>query len=308
MIPSYNEEESIASVIKEIEKDCYDRVEIIVIDDGSTDRTYDEAVKAGANKVIRFKKNMGLAPAFRAGLENALSMGADIIVNTDADGQYDGKEIPKLIQPILDGKADVVLGSRVKGTIEDMPLEKRIGNKLATSITRRLCTSDISDAQTGFRAFTREAALHLNVLSDYTYVQETLIQLSHYGFKIVEVPITFRKRTSGKSRLIANVLTYATRAGATIIRTYRDYHPLITFVYIGIILIFCGVISGAVVLYHYATTGVVTGRLPTALLSVLLLLLGFQSFLIGILADMLTSQRRIQDEILYRLKKTEYGK
>ena len=308
MIPAYNEEESIGFVIKEIPRDCCDQVEILIIDDGSKDRTYERAKEAGADRIIRFKKNRGLAPAFRAGLETAISMGADIIVNTDADGQYDGKEIPALIKPILEGKADVVLGSRTKGTIEEMPLGKRIGNAMATYVTRQLSGRYVSDAQTGFRAFTRDLALHLNVLSDYTYVQETLMQIAHHDVVMVEVPITFRKRVSGKSRLIGNIFNYARRSGTTIIRTYRDFQPLKTFIIIGGCFILPGIVAGIIVLQHYLSTGIVAGKLPMALLSVLLIVLGFQSILIGIVADMLKSQRKVQDEILYRLKKQEYAR
>jgi glycosyltransferase involved in cell wall biosynthesis len=307
MIPAFNEEESIASVIKEIPRDCCGVVEVLVIDDGSTDNTFKEATGAGADNVIRFKENRGLAPAFRAGLEAAIAMGADIIVNTDADGQYDGNEIPRLIKPILENKADVVLGSRTKGTIEDMPVEKRIGNRIATFVTSLLCGRHISDAQTGFRAFARDAAMRLNVMANYTYVQETLIQLSHEKITMVEVPITFRKR-KGKSRLISGVFNYAKRAGLTIMRTYRDYHPLLTFLYIGSIIIIAAVAAGAIVLYHYFTTGVVTGKLPMALLSVLLFIIASQVLVVGLLADMLKSHKQVQDEILYRLKKVEYAK
>lgn len=306
-IPAFNEEGSIASVIKEIPRDCCGRVEVLVIDDGSTDNTYSEAVKAGADRVIGFKKNRGLAPAFRTGLEIAISMGADIIVNTDADGQYDGNEIPRLIRPILENRADVVLGSRTKGTIEDMPMQKRVGNRIATYVTGLLCGRYISDAQTGFRAFTRDAAMHLNVMADYTYVQETLIQLSHQSATIVEVPITFRKR-NGKSRLISNVFTYAKRAGLTIIRSYRDYHPLLTFVYISGAIAVMAAVAGGVVLFHYFMTGEVTGRLPMALLSVLLFIIASQVLVAGLLADMLRSHRQVQDEILYRLKVAAYQK
>jgi glycosyltransferase involved in cell wall biosynthesis len=307
-IPAYNEEQSIASVIKEIPRDCCEIVEVVVIDDGSSDNTYFEAMNAGADKIIRFKKNRGLAPAFRAGIEMAISMGADIILNTDADGQYDGKEIPALIRPILDGKADVVLGSRTKGFIEEMPIEKRIGNSMATYVTRQLSGQYISDAQTGFRAFTRDVALHMNILSDYTYVQETLIQIAQQDVVMAEVPITFRKRIGGGSRLISNIFKYARRAGSTMITTYRDYRPLRTFFIIGGFFIICGLITGSIVLYHYFQFGMVTGKLPTAILTVLLIFLGFQCFITGILADMLRSHKKVQDEILYRLKKMEYEK
>ncbi|MCD1296038.1 glycosyltransferase family 2 protein [Methanocella sp. CWC-04] len=306
MIPAYNEEQTIGAVIREIPRDACEKVEVVVIDDGSTDNTYGEALKAGADKIVKFKRNRGLAPAFRAGLETALSMGADIIVNTDADGQYDGMEIPKLIKPILDRNADVVLGSRTKGTIEDMPLDKKAGNYIATLITRELSGCYISDAQTGFRAFTRDMALKLNVLSEYTYVQETLMQIASQGAVIVEVPINFRKRVGGRSRLIGNIYGYAKRAGATILRTYRDYQPLKTFLFIGGCFLLAGLITGANVLVYFFNTGIITGKLPTAVLTVLLLIIGFQSVVMGILADMLKSHKKVQDEILYRIKKLEY--
>lgn len=305
MIPAYNEEETIGFVIKEIPRDCCEQVEVLVINDGSNDNTVEAAKRAGADKIISFKRNKGLAPAFRAGLETALEMGADIIVNTDADGQYNGKEIPKLIKPIIDGKADFVLGSRTKGHIEYMPLPKKIGNRIATFVTRQAAGLPISDAQSGFRAFTRDAAFHLNVMADYTYVQETLMQAANCGLVIEEVPIEFRKRTGGKSRLISNIFGYAKRAGVTIVKTYRDYQPLKTFSYLGFLFIIAGLIVGSRVLVYYFDTGVIGGRLPSAVLTVLLLTVGIQTLVLGLLADMLKTQRKVQDEVLYRVKKME---
>jgi len=307
MIPAYDEEEAISSVIREIPRDCCEQVEVLVINDGSHDNTVEEAKRAGADKIISFKRNKGLAPAFRAGLETALAMGADIIVNTDADGQYNGGEIPKLIQPIIDGKADFVLGSRTKGHIEHMPLPKRIGNRIATFVTRQVTGLPISDAQSGFRAFTRDAAFRLNVMADYTYVQETLMQAANWGLVIEEVPIEFRKRRGGESRLISNIFGYAKRAGVTIVKTYRDYQPLKTFSYLGFLFIIAGLTIGSRVLIYYFNTGVIGGRLPSAVLTVLLLTVGAQTIVLGLLADMLKTQRKVQDEVLYRVKKMENG-
>jgi glycosyltransferase involved in cell wall biosynthesis len=306
MIPSYNEEETIASVIREIPRSIpgVDTVEVLVINDGSTDRTVEEARRAGADTVISFKKNKGLAPGFRAGLETALSMGADIIVNTDADGQYDGTEIPKLIRPILDNKADFVLGSRTKGTIEEMPLQKTIGNRMATWVTRQVSGLPVSDGQSGFRAFTRDAAMRLNVMSDYTYVQETLIQAANLGLVYTEVPILFRKRTGGSSRLISNIFNYAKRAGLTILRSYRDYQPLRTFLVIGLVLVVLGTIVGLRPLLYYLSTWTLA-YFGSAILSILLLIVGFNVIALGLIADMLKTQRKIQDELLYRLKLVE---
>ena len=305
MIPAFNEEATIGSVIREIPRDCCDQVEVLVINDGSTDNTVEEAQNAGADRIVNFKKNRGLAPAFRAGLETALEMGADIIVNTDGDGQYNGKQIPDLIKPILDGKADFVLGSRTKGRIEYMPLQKRIGNRIATFVTRHVSGLPVSDAQSGFRAFTRDAAMHLNVMSNYTYVQETLMQAANSGMVYEEVPIEFRKRTGGPSRLISNIFRYAKRAGTTIVKTYRDYQPLKTFSMLGIIFLVVGLFFGFKVLYHFLQTGTVGLELPSAVLTVLLLIIGVQTIVLGLLADMLKTHRNIQDEILYRLKSIE---
>jgi glycosyltransferase involved in cell wall biosynthesis len=299
-IPALNEEATIARVIEEIPKDIGD-VRVIVVDDGSTDQTAEVARKAGA-KVITFKENRGLAMAFKEGMDVAIEEGADVIVNIDADFQYDPKEIPKLIQPILDGEADIVLGSRFRGWIEEMPLSKRVGNKIATIITSWVSGCKISDAQTGFRAFSREAALQLNVLSDYTYVQETIIQAVQKKLRIAEVPCTFRKR-EGKSRLIPSIFSYAKRAGLTILRTYLYYKPLRTFSYIGGIIFIAGLLVGVRVLLHFLLTGHVSPYYPSAILTAVLMIIGFQIIMLGLLADVMDRNRRLQEEILYRLKR-----
>lgn len=305
-IPAYNEEQSIGEVIKEIPMkiEGIDQIEILVINDGSTDKTVDEALKSGATKVISFKKNRGLAKAFRAGLEEAIIMDGDIIVNTDADGQYNGEEIPSLIQPIINGEADIVLGSRFKGWIEEMPIQKKLGNQLATFVTAKVSGFPTSDAQTGFRAFSREAAMRLNVLSDYTYTQETIIQSSYKGLKIVEIPVEFRKR-EGKSRLISNIFNYAMRSGVTIVQTFRDYNPIRTFGLIGGVFAFIGLLFGLRVLVHFLYTGMVSPFIPSAILSGVLLTVGFQIIVLGLIADMVGNNRKLMEQILYRMKKVK---
>jgi len=307
VIPAFNEDKSIANVIEAIPKGALDKVQVLVIDDGSTDATVSQAEKAGADKVVSFDRNRGLAAAFRKGLETALDMGADIIVNIDADGQYEAREIPKLIEPIAEGRADIVLGSRFKGWIEEMPTGKRIGNILATKATSLASGMSISDSQTGFRAFSRGAALRLNVLSDYTYTQETIIQAAHKGLRIVEVPCTFRKR-EGRSRLISGIFDYAWRAGLAVLRTYRDYRPLRTFLFIGGLLSILGLVVGFRVLIHYLLTGMVTPYLPSAILTAVLLIVGFQIVVLGLVADMVGADRKLMEEILYRLKKDQLQK
>lgn len=307
MIPAYNEEKTIGKVIKEVPRkiEGIDEVEVLVINDGSTDNTVKVAKEAGADKIVGFKENKGLAPAFRTGLETALGMGADIIVNTDADFQYDQKQIPDLIKPILDGEADMVLGSRFKGWIEHMPSKKKIGNKIATWVTRAASGYPVSDAQTGFRALTKETALRLNVVSNYTYVQETILQAINNGLIIKEIPVNFRRR-EGESRLISNVFGYAKRGAPIILRTYRDYNPLKVFSIIGGIITLLGFLAGLRVLVHYFKTGMVGPYLPSAVLTVVLLIVGFQVIILGLIADMMKTQKKLQEEILYRLKKMEF--
>jgi len=303
-IPSYNEEHSLASVIAEIPRNIpgIDHVQILVINDGSTDRTVDIATQAGADKILSHKHNMGLAKTFRDGLDAALEMGADIIVNTDADFQYNGTEIPNLIAPILEGKADIVLGDRQVDKLDHMPRGNLWGNKLATGVIRWTTGLPIKDAQTGFRAFSREAALRMNLTGDYTYTQETIIQAANKHLNIEQIPVEFRRR-EGKSRLISSIFRYARLAGITIFRSFGAYHPFVIFSGIGIICILFGLVIGFRVIIHFLTTGMVTPYLPSALLTTVLIIVGSLAILFGLLADMIRTQRMLSEEILYRMKK-----
>lgn len=304
MIPAHNEEKTISDVIKNVPRNIegIDDIKVLVINDGSNDKTVEKARIAGANKIISNKKNLGLAQTFKKGLNESLEMGADIIVNIDADNQYDSKEIPKLILPILESRADIVLGDRQINKLDHMPLSKKIGNRIATWVTRRSSGYPVKDAQTGFRAFSREAALKLNILGSYTYVQETIIQAVHKDLIIEEVPISFRKR-EGKSKLISNIFSYAKNAAVIILRTYRDYEPIKTFAIIGIIFIIISLIPGFVVLRDYFATGTFSGHTGRGLLTLLLVFIGVQIIVFGLLADMLRTQRQLQEEILYKIKK-----
>lgn len=237
-IPARNEEETIGEVIREIPEDIegIDEVEIIIIDGASTDKTAELAKKAGATHVYSDHINRGLASAFNVGIQKALLLGADIIVNTDADMQYDQTEIPKLVKPIIDREADMVVGSRFEGWIEEMPLRKRIGNRLATVMTSLLAGQKLSDAQSGFRAIHRELAQRLIIESKKTYVQETLIRSIRAGYCIIEVPIRFRKRND-ESRLIRNVWSYASSVFPDLVLTYAQVAPLRLFGGLSILLL-----------------------------------------------------------------------
>lgn len=303
-IPAYNEANTIHKVIEEIPKSIpgIDEIQILVIDDGSTDNTSAVAIQAGATKILSHKRNMGLAKTFQDGLNAALEMGANIIVNTDADFQYNGREIPKLIEPIIEGKADIVLGDRQIDTLDHMPLGNLWGNKFATQVIRWTTHLPINDAQTGFRAFSREAALRMNLIGDYTYTQETIIQAANKHLKIEQMPVEFRKR-QGKSRLISSIFRYARSAGVTIFRSFGDYHPFVIFSAIGVGCILLGLIFGFRVIIHFFKTGMVTPYLPSALLTTVLVIVGSLALLFGLLADMIRTQRMLEEEILYRLKK-----
>jgi glycosyltransferase involved in cell wall biosynthesis len=303
IIPAFNEEVTIGEVIRQIPRNVTEDVKVLVIDDGSTDNTADKARRAGADKTVSFIRNRGLAIAFKKGLAVAIEMGADIIVNIDADGQYDPQEIAALVKPVVEGEADIVLGSRFKGWIEYMPKRNRLGNALATQVTSFLSGLRISDAQTGFRALSREAALRLNIISNYTYTQEMIIQAAQKGLTIIEIPCAFRARPKGESRLISNIFSYARRAGLTTLMTYRDYKPLRIFLLVGGLLCLAGLVVGIRVLIHFVQTGMVTPYLPSAILASVLIIIGFQIAILGLIADMIGNNRRLIEEILYDLRK-----
>ncbi|MHA2062281.1 MAG: glycosyltransferase family 2 protein, partial [Candidatus Sifarchaeia archaeon] len=288
-IPAYNEEETIADVIEGCKNYAS---EIFVIDDGSTDKTREIAQLAGVKMIIH-KMNRGLSETIQDGFRAALNVGADIIINIDADGQYLAEEIPKLISPIIRDEADFVLGSRFAGHIEEMPWIKRFGNKLFTRVVRTLTNTEISDGQTGFRAFNRAAAMaSINLAGRYTYTQEQIIRLIEEGFRVAEVPIYFAKRQSGSSRLIASPLGYGAKAFAVTLRTYRDYHPVLFFGILGGILIIAGLLLGSFVIIEWITTGLVFHE-STAVLAAVFVMSGFQFLFFGFLADMFANLKRL---------------
>lgn len=300
LIPAYNEEKSIGDVINRVPRNIGDRVYIIVVDDGSIDRTVEAAQEAGAI-VISHRRKRGLVETIKTGVDAGLDRKADIFVTIDADGQYLPKEIPKLINPILEGEADLVLGSRFAGQIEEMPMMKRWGNRMFTWLMRKLTGFPFSDTQTGFRAFTREFATNLTLHGKYTYTQEMLIHAVERDFGIVEVPIYFAKRRFGRSRLIVNPIRYALKVFLIILRTYRDYHPMKLFGIFGSILIGAGLILGGYLTATWILYGVV-GRLPSTILTVLLIISGILSFIFGFLADMLITLREELREAIQRVR------
>ncbi|MBI1936242.1 glycosyltransferase family 2 protein [Candidatus Woesearchaeota archaeon] len=283
-IPAFNEEKSIKRVVESIKKAMNSgryNYKILVVDDGSKDKTASVAKKSGA-VVYSHPKNYGLAETFRTEIEKALELGADVIVHIDADMQYRAEEIPKLLEEIKRG-SDLVLGSRFKGRIEYMPFIKRIGNMAFSKAISQIAGIRISDAQTGFRAFTKKVA-QLPITSNHTYTQEQIIRAVKAKFRIEEVPVYFAKR-DGKSRLISSPFGYAIRAWINIIRTYRDYEPLRFFGSIGSIIFGLGFLIGLYLAYLHFTTGIV-GHFALMMLDILILSIGLQIIIFGFIADM----------------------
>lgn len=283
-IPAYNEEKSIGLVIDNIKKVMNDNkynYKILVINDGSKDKTAEVARSKGA-LVFSHQINLGLAEAFRTEMKKCIELNADIIVHTDADGQYLAKDIPRLISEIKNNY-DLVLGSRFKGHIESMPLIKRLGNKAFAKVISKITKFPISDPQTGFRAFKKEVAEKVKIQSTHTYTQESVIRAIREKFRVKEIPVYFAKR-DGKSRLISNPFEYAIKAWINILRVYRDYEPLKFFGSIGLLFMSVGFLIGLWLFSLFLRFGRV-GHTPSTILSMLLIIVGIQIILFGFFAD-----------------------
>ena len=306
-IPCFNEEHSLPRTVADIPRriEGVDEVEILVIDDGSSDRTSEVARAAGVDHVVRHTRNRGLARAFRTGLDACLRLGADIIVNTDADNQYAGHEIPNLVRPILEGRADIVVGDRQTRKLEHFsPLKKRL-QALGSFVVRRLSDVDVPDAVSGFRAISRRAAMRMNIVSGFSYTIEMLIQAGRERFAIESVPIETNK-TMRASRLFKSVPQFIARSVSTMIRAYAMYYPLRVFFFIGLGLSVVGLLPILRFLYFYAV-GDGGGHLQSLILGGVLLVIGFVTFLIGLVADLIGFNRQLLEITLEHLRRIELG-
>jgi len=304
IMPALNEEATIADVIARIPREIprVDEARMIVVDDGSTDATAAEAARAGAS-VIRHRYNRGVGAAFRTGIAAALDAGADIIVNMDADGQFDPADIPALIAPLLDGQADMTTCSRFarKEFTPRMPRVKRWGNRMMCRLVNRICwNARFTDVSCGFRAYSRETAMQLTLFGNFTYTQESFIDLVAKGVHIVEVPLRVRGvREIGQSRVAANLLRYAGSSATIILRAARDVRPLAFFGGIGFFLLLLGAACGLVVFGWWLATGQTTPIKSVLIGSAVFLILGFLMVMLALIADMLGRQRGTLERILF---------
>jgi len=304
-IPCYNEEEQLPATLADLPRQIpgVEAIETLVIDDGSTDRTAEVAASLGVDHIVRFPQNLGLARAFAAGIDAALRLGADIIVNTDADNQYRGEDIARLIEPIMKGEAEMVVGDRNPAALEHFSPAKRILQRLGSWVVRRLSGTAIPDTTSGFRALSREAALKMNVLSDFTYTLETIIEAGRKQIPLAHVPVRTNPQRR-PSRLFSSITRYVARSTATVVRIYALYQPLRVFTVVGLSLIAASLVIGVRFLYYYFTSGG-AGHIQSLILGAGLAIVGFQTILIGLLADLIARSRQLLEDTLLRVKRLE---
>jgi glycosyltransferase involved in cell wall biosynthesis len=304
-IPAWNEEEFLGETIEALPREVegFDEVEVLVVDDGSTDRTAELARESGA-EVVRLPVHRGLAVAFATGLDQAVERGADVIVNTDADNQYDARDIPTLVRPIVEGEAQMVIGDRRVHTVRHFSPVKKLLQKLGSWVVRRLSRTSVGDATSGFRAISRRAALELNVFTRFSYTLETILQAGEAGFKVVSVPIRVNPKLR-PSRLFSSDASYVLKSLESIARIVVLYNPLRIFLRLGAIPIAVGFGLLVRFLYFYLTLQNPAGHIQSLLLAVILIVVGVQVWVVGILADLIAVNRRLAEEAVHRQRRKD---
>jgi glycosyltransferase involved in cell wall biosynthesis len=305
MIPCLNEEKTLPLVIKSTPKKIpgIDKIETLVIDDGSTDKTYEVAKKMKVAHILRYLNNKGLAQSFADGISFCLEAGYDIIVNTDGDNQYPQEDIPRLIKPILEGKAEMVIADRQTDKIKHFSPIKKILQKFGSWVVRFVSGTNVPDAVSGFRAYSREAALQMNIVSDFSYTIETIIQAGKKKIPIASIPIKVNPQTRD-SRLFKSNWGHIKKSAATVIRIFTMYEPLKVFSYIAGLIFLSGIVLVVRFLYYFFTSGG-SGHVQSLLLAAIFLIIGFQIFLIGIVADLIANNRKLLETFLYKDKKNQ---
>lgn len=303
-IPCLNEEKTIGSVIQNIPKKSLESlgllVKVLVVDDNSSDKTSIIAKKAGADMVITLSSRLGLARVFESGINYSLSRGADFIAIIDADCQYDSSELVKLVKPVLNNDSDMVIGNRQIEKLDFMPAGNKIGNHIGSWVIRKLTGLNIPDASSGFRVFNRQTALCFNLQSNHTYTHETIIQAFENRLRITNIPITFKKRSEGESRLITGLYDHIKKSGLTIIRTVMLYRAFKYLLVSGTLIILIGFL-GIVRFLIFFFSGIGTGHVQSLVLSSVLIILGFVTIVLGVMADLISVNRRTLDIIRRKL-------
>ncbi|PKM10602.1 MAG: glycosyl transferase [Gammaproteobacteria bacterium HGW-Gammaproteobacteria-3] len=307
-IPCYNEEHTLPETIADIPRQIegVDKIEILIIDDGSTDRTVEVAKELGVDHIIRNKNNLGLARSFRKGMDECLKRDADIIVNTDGDNQYFGADISKLVAPIVNGTADLVVGDRQTSKIPHFSPLKKLLQKLGSATVRKLSGTTVPDTVSGFRAFSRDAAIRLNIISSFSYTIETIIQAGKKHMAIVSVPVRTNPKTRD-SRLFKSIPSFIERQLSSMIRMYLMYQPLRFFIYIGTLLILTGLVPIVrFLVFYYSGDG--SGHIQSLILGGVFLLMGFITYVIGMLADLMNFNRQLLEATLEKVRRIELEK
>jgi glycosyltransferase involved in cell wall biosynthesis len=307
-IPCLNEAATLPATLADLPRSVpgIDVIETLVIDDGSRDGTAEVAQSCGVDHIVRFRRNKGLAAAFMAGIDAALKAGADFIINTDADNQYAGRDIPKLLVPLLEGRADICIGDRNMAELQHMSWRKRQLQRLGSWVVRQVSGTSVPDTTSGFRAYTRDAALRMMVVSEFSYTLESIIQAGKKRMAIAHVEITTNPRTR-ESRLFDSIFSYVKRSAATIVRIYTMYEPLKVFTYLGLLTFGAGSALGLRYVYNWLTSPFWSPERQVAslILAAVLMIVGFQIVVIGLLADVLSGTRKLLEDLLYRVRSME---
>ena len=304
-IPCYNEAETLPATLGDLPRNLpgIDVIEWLVVDDGSRDGTAEVARACGVHHVVRFRRNKGLAAAFMAGVDACLKLGADVIVNTDADNQYSGADVATLVAPLLAGEADICIGDRNIKALSEMSPSKKLLQRLGSWVVRQVSNTSVPDTTSGFRAYTREAALRMTIVSEFSYTLESIIQSGKRRMAIAHVPVSTNPRTR-ESRLFKSTFSYIKQSTATIVRIYASYEPLKVFSYIGLAVFSVGFAAALRFLYYYVT-GTGYGHIQSLILSAVMMIVGFQILMIGLVADLIGGSRKLLEDVLYRVRSLE---